>query len=127
MIPDPRRYNPIQVTITTSENDTLDYKAKTISTATGLFLDHTLLEIKKGGSSTISMNIVEDTKRRRHKSRMHLAEWKGLKYPFKKGEIYRVHSKFQSELQGTVEVDNSSFRLWHGEVSCDDVLEFRYD
>lgn len=127
LIADPDRYSPFVFTFTDSGGNTLEFVAGRITTYVGFFFDHAFLEIKKGSSYTFTTNIVNDTKTTRTKDRMGLAEFEGIEYPFKIGEVYRVHSRYRSEFGGKVEVGNTPFRIWNGEVSCDNVLEFRYE
>lgn len=129
MIPDPGKYSPLRFIFTTLNGDTLDYKVRTIVNYTGIFDDHTFLEVGHGNGSwkTFETNLIKDTMTVLQKGRTGLAEFEGIEYPFEKGETYRVYSKFRSELKGTVEVENTSFKIWNGEISCDEVLEFRYE
>ena len=126
MIPDPNRYSPFEFMFTTSDGDTLGFDAKIYGNALGIFRDHTFLEINKGGSTKFKINIVNDTRITRTKDRMGLSEIEGIKYPFKTGKVYQVHSRYRSELGGAVEVNGTPYRIWNGEISCDNVLEFTY-
>lgn len=126
MIPDPHRYSPFSFTFTKMDGDTLDYDVETLINSIGFFDDHSLREISKDVTVTFLLNILSD-KTIRTSDRMGLAEFEGIKYAFKKGEVYRVHSEYRSELRGVIEVHNTPFRIWNGKVSCDDVLEFRYE
>ena len=72
------------------------------------------------------MDILEDTKETRDLSGTGLGVSEGIEYPFIEGETYRVHSVFWSEMKGFVETYGEEYRIWNGEISCDDILEFRY-
>lgn len=126
MIPDPSRYSPFSFNFTKSDGDTLDYDIEKLVNSIGFFYDHSLRELRKDGSERFLLNILSN-KTIRTSDRMGLAEFEGIEYAFKKSEIYRVHSEYRSELQGVIEIHNTPFRIWRGNVSCDDVLEFRYE
>ena len=127
LIPDPARYKP-RILLTTAENDSLDFNAaRIIKYCMITQIDYTLIELLDGSSMKFVTNVIEDTKEYRDRTGTSLSVFEGIEYPFRKGESYRVHSKFRSEMQGTMETYNNRFHIWNGEISCEDILEFKYE
>lgn len=128
MIPDPAHNKP-SITFTTSENDTLNStkNARYILYSMVLRFDYSLIELDKGTSLKFITNIIEDTKEVRNRKTNSIFVKKDIEYPFEKDEIYRVHSGFRSTLQGVMETSGIKYRIWNGEISCEDILEFRYE
>ncbi|MCY3770774.1 MAG: hypothetical protein OXG98_01930 [Gemmatimonadetes bacterium] len=127
MIPDPTRYK-FDVTFTTAKNDTLDYRSARVITYSGITQwDYALVGLYDGATMKFMTNIVGDTRESRDRSGTGLGVSEEIEYPFIKGEIYRVHSKFRSEMKGFVETYGDEYRIWNGEISCEDTLEFRYE
>ena len=128
LIPDPACYKP-SITFTSSENDTVDFTKNTrfILYCMVIRFDYAFIELDKGTSIKFITNIVEDTKEVRNRANNTITVIEDIEYPFEKGEFYSVHSSFKSTMQGFMETSDVKYRIWNGELSCEDSLEFKYE